>query len=41
MTIDPVYFGYGAGLVMVGWIAGMMVKYAISILIGGSKLVIR
>ena len=23
MTIDVVWFGYGAGLVMVGWVCGM------------------
>ena len=22
MVIDPTYFGYGVGLVMVGWLAG-------------------
>ena len=26
MTLDLTWFGYGAGLVMVGWFAGMVIS---------------
>lgn len=32
MTFDITNFGYGAGLVMVGWISGVVVSFAFTIL---------
>jgi len=32
MEFDTTHFGYGAGLVMVGWICGMVVGLVISTL---------
>ncbi len=32
MTFDVTWFGYGAGLVMCGWIAGMLVSVALNVL---------
>jgi len=37
MTIDLTFFGYGAGLVMVGWVAGMMCKWAMIVLLRGAS----
>lgn len=34
MTLDITWFGYGAGLVMVGWFAGMVVNVLFSALRG-------
>lgn len=30
MILDATWFGYGAGLVMVGWFAGMIVSLILS-----------
>lgn len=30
MIIDAVWFGYGAGLVMLGWFAGMVVSVLVT-----------
>ena len=38
MTLDVSLFGAGVGLVMVGWIAGLVVGYLFSINIGLSQL---
>jgi len=32
MTINLSAFGYGLGLVMIGWIAGLVVSYVFSII---------
>jgi len=32
MTLDITWFGYGAGLVMVGWVCGMVVSFVFSAL---------
>lgn len=32
MIIDVTYFGYGAGLVMVGWVCGQLFALALSVL---------
>lgn len=32
MTIDTTFFGYGAGLVMAGWILGQVFALAVSVL---------
>lgn len=32
MIIDYTYLGYGAGLVMIGWICGMVFRQIISVL---------
>ncbi len=34
MTLDVTWFGYGAGLVMVGWFAGMVVSIVLSAIRG-------
>lgn len=39
MVLDPTHFGYGAGLVMSGWVAGMIVRYALSVLRAGRGLI--
>lgn len=31
MTLDVQWFGYGAGLVMAGWVCGMIVSTVLSI----------
>jgi hypothetical protein len=32
MTINLTAFGYGLGLIMIGWIAGLVVSYVFSII---------
>jgi len=32
MTLDIAAFGYGLGLVLIGWIAGLVVSYIFSII---------
>ena len=34
MVLDATWFGYGAGLVMVGWFAGMIVSITLSAIRG-------
>lgn len=34
MIIDATWFGYGAGLVMLGWFAGMVVSFLVTSLRG-------
>jgi hypothetical protein len=31
MIIDPIYFGYGAGIVLLGWILGVCIKIVFSV----------
>ncbi len=32
MTLNLTAFGYGLGLIMIGWIAGLVVSYVFSII---------
>ena len=38
MTLNLTLFGAGIGLVMIGWIAGLVVSYLFSINIGISQI---
>lgn len=38
MTIDLQLYGTGVGLVMVGWISGLVVSYLFSINVGISRI---
>ena len=38
MMIDVTYFGYGVGLVMVGWLAGAVVGLVKRALTGGVEI---
>jgi hypothetical protein len=38
MILDITFFGYGVGLVMLGWISGMIVSIVCSIVRGVSSL---
>ena len=38
MTINLELFGAGIGLVMIGWIAGLVVSYLFSVNIGISRM---
>ncbi len=38
MVLDVTQFGYGVGIIMVGWIAGLTVSYAIELVRGIRRL---
>ncbi len=37
MILDTTYFGYGMGLVIVGWVCGMIFSVVIKVISSGSK----
>ena len=39
MYLDVQFFGYGCGLVMTGWVCGMVISYILSTLRGLGKMV--
>jgi len=39
MYFDPSFFGYGLGLVMVGWIAGMVMSFVFKLFRSVDRLV--
>ena len=39
MALDPVFYGYGIGLVMCGWTAGMVLSMVLSALKHGGRII--